>query len=254
MTQKQSILTVGRTWDFLEAAMYPELTRTDHAVLLKPTPGNTLIYPKGQVICQKNDGSNEWAKMGTAGYTKSVRLIRTTIIVDENGNWQYGSSWQLGTAQVFSDSVPVIINGFFFTQDLVGLVGSGGTNEVQTETVTASGGNRTLTITNPLTGVSETTTALNYNANIATIQAAINNLDNVEPGDIVVSGSYVYTFGGRFAGLDVPLIVVNTGGLTGGSSSIAVTTPGVDNSAKVGRLIRGTVLNGIIELGAAQLN
>lgn len=99
---------------------------------------------------------------------------------------------------------------------------AGNVNEVQTETVTATGGTRTLTFKG------QTTTALAFDALAATIQTALEALSNVEPGDITVAGTgpYTYTFGGQYANSDVPLIVVGTGSLTGGTSSIVETTPG----------------------------
>lgn len=105
---------------------------------------------------------------------------------------------------------------------------SGGTDEVQTETVTATGGTRTLTVQ---TGANTQTTApIAWDADAATIQAALEALSNVAAGDIIVSGlgPFVYTFSGTpVEKQDVNLIAVNTYALTGGSSSFAVTTPGV---------------------------
>ncbi len=105
---------------------------------------------------------------------------------------------------------------------------SGGTNEVQTETVTATGGTRTLTV--QVGANSQTTAPIAYNANAAAIIAALEALSNVGTGDIVVTGTgpYVYTFSGTaFQKQDVNLIAVNTFSLTGGTSSFATTTPGV---------------------------
>jgi hypothetical protein len=104
------------------------------------------------------------------------------------------------------------------------------TNEVQTETVGATGGTRTITVTNPVTGVSRTTAAIAFDADAATIQAALELLDNVDANDIVVSGTgpYVYTFSGaNFQGANVAMLVLDTALLTGGSSAIVQTTPGV---------------------------
>lgn len=99
---------------------------------------------------------------------------------------------------------------------------TGSANEVQTETVTATGGTRTLSFNG------QTTSALAFDANAATIQAALVALSNVDAGDIVVSGTgpYVYTFGGAWTGINAPAITVNTGSLTGGSSAIITTIAG----------------------------
>lgn len=116
-----------------------------------------------------------------------------------------------------------------------------GTNEVQTETMTATGGTRTLTV--QVGANAQTTTPLNYNANAAAIQAALEALSNVVPGDIVVSGlgPFVYTFGGAFASQDANLITVNTYALTGGSSSIVETTGGIGSLHAITRLVAYTL-------------
>lgn len=118
---------------------------------------------------------------------------------------------------------------------------TGGTNEVQTETVTATGGTRTLTV--QIGSNAQTTTALAYNANAATIQAALEALSNVEADSIVVSGTgpYVYTFSDELQKQDVNLITVNTHNLTGGSSSIVETTPGVGLTHAITRLVGYTL-------------
>jgi hypothetical protein len=114
---------------------------------------------------------------------------------------------------------------------------TGGTDEVQSETVTATGGTRTLTVQ---TGAnSQTTTAIAYNANAAAIQAALEALSNVGVGDIVVTGTgpYVYTFSGTaFSKQDVNLISVNAFALTGGTSTFSTTTPGVGLLHNITRL------------------
>lgn len=103
-------------------------------------------------------------------------------------------------------------------------------NEVQTETMGGTGGTRALTVVNPVTGVSAKTAAIAFDANAAAIQAALEALPNVDPGDIVVSGTgpFVYTFSGlNFKNANVALIVIDNTLLTGGSSVMVQTTLGV---------------------------
>ncbi len=107
---------------------------------------------------------------------------------------------------------------------------AGGTlqNEVQTITVTGTpaGGTYRLAVN----GVA--TSALAFNAALAAVQAAINALPNVGPTDIVLSGAtspFTATFGGNFAGQNVPAITLDTNSLTGGTNPtvvIATTTQG----------------------------
>lgn len=103
-----------------------------------------------------------------------------------------------------------------------------GTNEVQTlaETGTVSAGTFTISFQG------QTTAAIPWNETAANIITALNLLSNVDSGDITATGGaagtadIVFTFAGRYAGVDVPLMTVNNAGLTGGTYAIAETTPG----------------------------
>lgn len=104
---------------------------------------------------------------------------------------------------------------------------AGGTNEVQTVTITGSPTGGTVTLA--LDG--ETTAAIAYNANAAAVQAALEALSNVDAGDVTVTGGpgpgtpWVVTFGGQYAGTNMPQMTASGASLTGGSSpAIAVTT------------------------------
>lgn len=244
MPQNQMLFEVPQAWAFLEPAINPSVARLMHGKLKAAGVGQKLAYAMGQVVRQKTDGTNEWAKLGTAGYAGPCRIVKYPVIVDENGYWQYGGTWVTGH-DTFETTVALYYQGFFKTQDLHG------TAEVQTETVTASGGTRTLGVTD-VNGNLQVTAAIAYNANAATIQAALEALSNVAPGDIVVSGAgpYVYTFGGQFVDRDIPLIIVGTGSLTGGTSTMAETTSGLGSF--VGALVSGTYTKGIINLGTGQ--
>jgi hypothetical protein len=118
--QSIPIRTTGEAWAFLEPAQNPSKARLDHVMLKKAGAGVQLSYPKGQIIHQKDDGTNEWAKKGTAGYTGPVRVLKYPVIIDEYGNWQYGSTWYTQGSEMMRDSTEVYREGEFFTQDLVG--------------------------------------------------------------------------------------------------------------------------------------
>jgi ribosomal protein S11 len=100
----------------------------------------------------------------------------------------------------------------------------GGTNEVQQIVVSATGGTFTVTFDG------STTTALAYNISAASLQAALEALDNIEPGDVTVTGgpgataALVITFGGRYAYENVDEVTTNSASLTGGSSTATVST------------------------------
>jgi hypothetical protein len=100
-------------------------------------------------------------------------------------------------------------------------------NDVQTITVTATGGTFTLTFTDVITGVAVTTGAIAFNASASTQQTAINTAIGGSPVAVTGTGPYVYTFSGTgYAGVAQNLMTINTASLTGGSATIAHTTTG----------------------------
>ncbi len=114
------------------------------------------------------------------------------------------------------------------------VITTGGVNEVQSASIsgTPTGGTYTLTFDG------QTTSALAYNANAAAIQAALEALPNVNPGDITVAGTgpYTFTFGSAYANRNVPQITA-TGSFTGGTApaiTTSTTTPGVQGENVIG--------------------
>ena len=243
MAQNQVLRTTNRVWDFLEPAMVPAEARTKHIKLKASSGAGTyLTYPYGQIVAQKDDGSNEYAKVGTSGYTGPKLVLKYSFTVDSNGNHQFGLSWNV-TGYVRTGSIEAFYWGFFRCEDLIGLA-----TEIQTETVTATGGTRKLTFKG------QTTASLAFDANAAALQAGLEALSNIDPGDVTVTGTgpFVYTFGGQYAKVNVPLMKIDTSLLTGGSSTIAESA-GSDIIVKVGRLVQGTAEKGILQLGTATL-
>lgn len=100
---------------------------------------------------------------------------------------------------------------------------SGPTSEIQTVTVTGTPTGGTYT----LTWSGQTTAAIPYNATAAQVKTALENLSNIEAGDLTVTGgphpgtAMSVTFGGQFMGDDVAAMTASGASLTGGS------TPGV---------------------------
>lgn len=115
-----------------------------------------------------------------------------------------------------------------------GAAGAAAVNEVQTIGLgSASAGTVTITFDG------QTTSAIAYNANAATIQAALETLSNVAPGDIVVTGgawpsTATLTFGGAYAGTNVSEVTVTPTGLTGGTVTVNTTTQGSAAGVLVG--------------------
>lgn len=106
------------------------------------------------------------------------------------------------------------------------VVGPAGTQEVNTltKTGTISGGTWTITYN------AQTTAAIAYNASAADVQAALEALSNIAPGDVIVTGGpvpttpFVITFGGTLNGTVTGApVTVTTTGLTGSTPGITVT-------------------------------
>lgn len=109
-----------------------------------------------------------------------------------------------------------------------------GTNEVQTITVSATGGVWTASFSG------QTTTALVWNCSAGQLQTALEALSNIAAAgvDIVVSGGpgatapFTISFqgGGAYGHQNVAALTTGVGSLTGGASTavVATPTPGVD--------------------------
>lgn len=96
------------------------------------------------------------------------------------------------------------------------------------QTITKSGTVTAGTFT--ITYSAQTTSAIAFDATAATIQAALEALSNLAPGDVVVSGGPISTtpvtiiFQGTLAGTNVTAITVDSTGLTGGGTYVVATT------------------------------
>lgn len=135
-----------------------------------------------------------------------------------------------GVEQEYYRGIPLVdVGEKAGSSDLVIPNLAAGTNEVQTlaKTGTVSGG------TFKISFQGQTTAAIAFGETAANIITALNLLSNVDSGDITATGGpagtadVVFTFAGRYAGVDVPLMVVDSALLTGGGSyGITQTTAG----------------------------
>lgn len=116
-----------------------------------------------------------------------------------------------------------------------------GTAEVETVTITGepTGGTFTLTYSG------QTTAAVPFDATAAALQAALEALSNVQPGDLTVTGGaggpWTVTFSAELG--DVPEMTGDGAGLTGGTApavAVATVTPGVAPSNAAGTWAYGT--------------
>jgi len=103
---------------------------------------------------------------------------------------------------------------------------TGGTNEAQTVTITGTPTGGTFTLTYD----GQTTSAIAYNATAATVDAALEALSNLGPGDVTVTGgpgpgaAWVVTFAGTRAGINVPQMTATASLIGGTTPAVAVTT------------------------------
>ncbi len=140
------------------------------------------------------------------------------------------------------DGDPDLMAGFAAFGYGVASSASGGTNNVQTLVITASSGTYKIGVRKGAN--TQYTAFIAYNANAAAIQAALELLSNVAPGDITVGGSagtYTLTFGGDFQRQAISLVKLITYALVGGTATITNTTPGVGRSHEFNRLVGYTL-------------
>lgn len=176
---------------------------------------------------------------------RSLRFEHALDPTDDNTTiYKFGETWLSWATAVNAAPGPVATDRLYYTGDGVPKmrVGTdvynlkvqyptaaltatvGGTNEVQQIVVSATGGTFTVTFDG------STTTALAYNISAASLQTALEALDNIEPGDVTVTGgpgataALVITFGGRYAYENVDEVTTNSASLTGGSSTATVST------------------------------
>lgn len=125
-----------------------------------------------------------------------------------------------------------------------------GTNEVQTIEIDdgVSGGTFTLTYSGQTTG------ALAYSASAATVEAALEALNNVGLGGVTVTGAspkWTVTFTGTLASTDVALLIGDGALLTGGEFTdvdVVETVAGVDPVNEVQTIDRGAATGGSFTL------
>lgn len=133
---------------------------------------------------------------------------------------------------------------------------SGAPSEIQTVGLGAASAG---TVTIGFDG--ETTAAVAFDATLATVQAAVNALSNVAPGDVTLTGGpfpgvITFTFAGQYLGQNVPTLVVTPTGLTGGTVAVVTTQAGGGSaSTNDGRGLLFAAIpydrNGVGPLGAA---
>lgn len=122
------------------------------------------------------------------------------------------------------------------------------TNEVQSLT---EGGSGLTSFT--LTWQGQTTTSITASATVAQVQAALESIDLIDPGDVVVTGPagasngpWLVTFIGRYAGQNVAQMTSTPTGGTGTLTVATVTGGGVSTGGEFGYFLLPFVKNGTL--------
>lgn len=124
------------------------------------------------------------------------------------------------------------------------------TDEIETLTVSATGGTYKLTYSGQETGT------INHNAAPATVQTALEALSNIAPGDVTVTGGvgnaggtnpYVITFGGALKDANITQITADSTSLTGGAGTATpgTTTQGGTAATALGRCVAAVGTRGL---------
>jgi hypothetical protein len=194
------------------------------------------------------------------GLLNFTAVTPKTFVV-ETGSFKRAQKFEYGLVK--SIGMDYDRDGVSLSGDMLGLkitdgvTLSGGTNEVQTLTVTGTPTSGDI----DLAFMGETFT-VPYNGTSGAVQSLINALPNIEAGDVTVGGgalpgvALTFTFGGKYAKLDVPEIVVVANNLSGGSTpsaAITETTPGVALTSLPMQPISGSEWDIYVDDSAANL-
>ena len=125
--------------------------------------------------------------------------------------------------------------------------GTAAVDEEQTISSTATGGTFTLSFGG------QTTAALTWDDSAADIQAALEALSTIGAGNVTCAGGplpagVTATFAGTLAGQDAAMITVDNTNMTGGTASIAETTPGRAVQGLLGSTATASLLNGQLRI------
>lgn len=152
---------------------------------------------------------------GTVWISGTFLSASATVQAFIQGSWRAVAAALTAAGKVEVDCVCDAIRG---------VVTGGGTNEVQLLTVTATGGTFTISFSG------QTTTALAYNADAATVELALEALSNIAVGEATCAGALStgmdVTFTGQWAEENVPAMTCNSAALTG-TATPATQTAGV---------------------------
>ena len=205
---------VNKEWS--EASITQDVASyTDTAYLFSNMFGSPdITTPGGGTLARE--------QLWDPGVANFTALSPKTFTV-ETGSYTRAQKFNYGLVKSIGmtyDRDGVALSGDMIGQKITdGATLSGGTSEVQTFTVTG-----TPTAGGVIVAFMGEQFTIPYNGTSGAVQTLVDALSNVDSGDITVGGgalpgtALTFTFGGKYAKLNVPAMVVITNNLTGGTT------------------------------------
>lgn len=193
-----------------------------------------LVSPPTSATEAETWSDNEAIAEGFTAYSAANEVILVTITGSPTGGTFTLNFGDDITGPIAYNASAAGVQAALADLDSIGS-GTGGTDEVQTVTVsgTPTGGTFTLTYSGQTTG------AIAYNAAASGVQTALQALSNIGANNVTVTGAtggpYTVTFTGSLADEDVAQMTA-TSSLIGGTNpavTVTTTTAGVANTAVV---------------------
>ena len=190
-------------------------------------PNGAAAYIQGHVgFIEKNTQLDRWVKPGSEEATHV--MPNETCVVFVTDVHELALAGLLANVGVGDK---LYIDGDSQTVLTAPGGGEGAANEKQSVKVQGTGGFFKLTI--PVFEDPAEQFKVKWNVTAAEMQAIVNALLGIEPGDVVITGGptdeagtnpYIFTFGGRLADTDVAAITSDVTELTGGEHKTTITT------------------------------
>lgn len=194
------------TWErglqfFTIAILFAFLSTTAFA----QAPANVLVACQGTSNCPQGGHNSPYTDLQAAiddAVADAVTLDQQVLLLVVGGPWP-------GPYTIPADANVHILGVSFNSKQTITIVNP---------SATPTGGTFTLSFTNPLNSQTDTTTALDFDATAAEVQAALEALTTIGTGNVTVTGPdggpFDVTFVGTLANVAVPLLVPDDSLLT----------------------------------------
>src|SRR5262249_31428910 len=171
-----------------------------------PLAAGTALASVTDLVIDRFNPGRLLAGLGNVGLAATSGVTGLWLSIDN------GSSWRNivgGDGGIANSTLPQ--------------AGKAAVNEVQTITITATGGTFTITFNGATTGT------LNWNDTAAAVQTALEGLSSIGTGNVSVSLNskvYTVTFQNGLGGQNVNQMTTDSSALTGGTATVNTTTQG----------------------------